>query len=59
MKQFEISKQDTKISSIKCTIRLKPQVYKKLMQISKERGISYNELITKGIKYALDHVQDN
>lgn len=29
------------------------------MQISKERGISYNELITKGIKYALDHVQDN
>ncbi|MDD3229252.1 MAG: hypothetical protein PHE09_08540 [Oscillospiraceae bacterium] len=58
MKPFEISKENEKISSINRTIRLKPEIFEKLMLLSEEHQVSFNKLINQCIEYALDNMTD-
>ena len=57
LSDFRIEKSTNKISSINRTIRLKPEHFDKLMQLSKESGISFNGIVGQCIEYALKNLE--
>lgn len=58
MKPFEIQKEEEKISSINRTIRMKPEVFETLTQLSEESGVSFNKLVNQCIEYALANMKE-
>jgi len=56
MERFEIDKTDGKIQSISRTIRLKTELFDRLMLLSEESGVSFNKIINQCITYALDNM---
>lgn len=58
MKKFEIKTDDVKIQSINRTIRMKPEHYDKINQLSEQTGVSFNKIINQCIEYALENMSD-
>lgn len=58
MKKFKIEKNIAKISSINRTIRLKPENFEKLMDLSEKNNISFNKVINQCIEYALENLEE-
>ncbi len=54
-----VIKNDTeKISSINRTIRIKPDCFEKLMELSEKHGISFNKVVNQCLEYALENLED-
>lgn len=58
MEKFRIDKGDGKISSINRTIRLKPEYFEKIMELSDETGVSFNKIVNQCIEYALNNMDE-
>ena len=58
MKKFKIEKHPPNISSINRTIRLKPENFEKLMQLSEKNDVSFNKVINQCIEYALENLEE-
>lgn len=58
MAKFKIDKDESKIQSINRTIRIKPEHYEKIMELSEKSGISFNKIINQCISYALDNIDE-
>lgn len=58
MKKFKIEKNIVKMSSINRTIRLKPENFEKLMELSEKNEISFNKVINQCIEYALENLEE-
>lgn len=58
MKKFRIEKNVVKISSINRTIRLKPENFEKLMELSEKNNISFNRVINQCVEYALGNLEE-
>ena len=56
MAKFKIDKEKLNAKSINRTIRIKPEVYDQLSEISKNTGVSFNKVINECIEYALSHM---
>ncbi len=56
MAKFKIDKEKLNAKSINRTIRIKPEVYDQLLEISKNTGVSFNKVINECIEYALSHM---
>lgn len=54
MEKFEINTEAEKISSINRTIRLKPEVFDKIMELSEQTGVSFNKIVNQCIDFALN-----
>jgi len=57
--KFIIEKDTEKISSINRTIRIKPETFEKLMELSEKNNISFNKVINQCLEYALNNLDDN
>ena len=53
-----IKSDEEKISSINRTIRIKPEVFDKLMEISEKTGVSFNKVVTQCLDYALENLEE-
>ena len=54
-----VIKNDTeKISSINRTIRIKPDCFERLMELSEKHGISFNKVVNQCLEYALENLED-
>ena len=58
MDEFRISKTPEKITSINRTIRMKPEIFDRLMELSERTGVSFNKLVNQCIEYALSHLNE-
>lgn len=58
MDKLTIKKDDNKISSINRTIRMKPECFEKLMEISDRTGVSFNKVVNQCLEYALSNLSD-
>lgn len=58
MEKFTIKKEEDKISSINRTIRLKPESFDKLTELSEKNGISFNKVVNQCIEYALKNLAE-
>lgn len=58
MEHFEIDKSGDKIQSISRTIRLKAELFDRLMLLSEDSGVSFNKIINQCITYALDNMKN-
>ena len=58
MKKLVIKSNEEKISSINRTIRIKPEVFDKIMEISEKTGVSFNKVITQCLDYALENLEE-
>jgi predicted HicB family RNase H-like nuclease len=58
MGKFVIKTEVEKISSINRTIRIKPEVFDKLMEISEKSGVSFNKLVGQCLEYALSNLEE-
>lgn len=58
MEKLKIKKETQKISSINCTIRIKPECFDKLMELSEKNGISFNKVVNQCLEYALDNLDE-
>ena len=58
MGKLVIKQKEEKISSINRTIRLKPECFDKLMEISEKTGVSFNKVINQCLDYALDNLAE-
>lgn len=56
MAKFKIDKEKLNAKSINRTIRIIPEVYDQLSEISKNTGVSFNKVINECIEYALSHM---
>lgn len=59
MNKFIISKKDEKISSINRTIRIKPEIFERINDLSEATGVSFNKIINQCIEYALKNLDDS
>ena len=59
MEKFKIETNENKISSINRTIRIKPEHYDKIMELSEKTGVSFNKIINQCIEFALNHFEDS
>lgn len=59
MKKFKINKDEVKISSINRTIRIKPESFEKLMDLSEKNNISFNKVINQCIEFALNNLEED
>lgn len=59
MGDFVIRKDEDKIKSINRTVRMKPEHYERLMEISQKTGVSFNKVLVQCLEYALDHFDDD
>lgn len=57
MNLFEIKTEDDKVSSINRTIRIKPDVFDKICELSEKTGVSFNKIINQCIEYALKNMK--
>ncbi len=58
MGKFIIQKDTEKISSINRTIRMKPEHFEKIMEISEKNDISFNKVVNQCIEYALENLEE-
>ena len=56
MENFVIQKEIEKMPSINRTLRIKPEHYDKIQEISDSTGVSFNKVVTQCLEYALKHV---
>jgi len=56
MAKFKIDKDKIKIRTINRTIRIKEDVYNKLMELSEGNDVSFNKVVNECIEYALNHM---
>ncbi len=59
MEKFKINKDEVKISSINRTIRIKPESFEKLMDLSEKNNISFNKVINQCIEFALNNLEED
>ena len=59
MDEFRINKTPEKITSINRTIRMKPELFDRLMELSEKTGVSFNKLANQCISYALEHLKED
>ena len=57
MEKLVIKPNEEKIKSINRTIRIKPEVFDKLMEISENTGVSFNKVIVQCLDYALKNLE--
>lgn len=58
MQKFTVEKDAEKIASINRTIRLKPDHFDKLMELSVKSDVSFNKVVNQCIEYALRNLKD-
>ena len=58
MEKFIIKKDTERISSINRTIRMKPEHFDKIMEISAKNSISFNKVVNQCIEYALKNLEE-
>lgn len=58
MEKFEIDTSDGKIQSISRAIRLKAELFDRLMRLSEDSGVSFNKIINQCISYALYNMKN-
>ena len=58
MEKFRIKTETEKISSINRTIRIKPETYDKLMELSEETQVSCNKIVQQCLDYALSNLDE-
>jgi len=58
MGKFVIKTKEEKISSINRTIRIKPECYDKIMEISEKTGVSFNKIVNQCLDYALENLEE-
>lgn len=58
MGKFIIQRDTEKISSINRTIRMKPEHFEKIMEISEKNDISFNKVVNQCIEYALENLEE-
>ena len=58
MKKLVIKSNEDKISSINRTIRIKPECFDKIMEISEKTGVSFNKVVNQCLEYALENLDD-
>lgn len=58
MDKFVIKQDAEKISSINRTIRLRPECFDKLMELSEKHHISFNRVVNQCIEYALENLSE-
>ena len=58
MGKLIIKTENEKISSINRTIRIKPDCFEKLMELSEKYGISFNKVVNQCLEYALDNLEE-
>ena len=58
MSKLIIKNEIEKISSINRTIRIKPDCFEKLMELSEKHGISFNKVVNQCLEYALDNLEE-
>ena len=58
MAKLVIKQDEEKIASINRTIRIKPEVFDKLMDISEKTGVSFNKVIGQCLDYALENLEE-
>lgn len=56
MAKFKIDKEKIKTVTINRTIRLKESTFNRLMELSKESGVSFNKVVCECIEYSLSHM---
>ena len=56
MTKFRIDKNKIASKTINRTIRIKEEVFEKLMELSKENGVSFNKIVQECIEYSLSHM---
>lgn len=54
-----IKKDTEKISSINRTIRIKPECFEKLTELSEKNGISFNKVVNQCLEFALENLEDD
>ncbi len=59
MEYFEVTKKEKKINSINRTIRMDPEQFDKLMELSEEHGVSFNKVVNQCIEFALSHLKSS
>lgn len=59
MNKFAVSTEDVKIKSINRTIRMKPEHFEKIMELSEKTGVSFNKIVNQCIEYALENMSEN
>ena len=58
MGKLVINKETERISSINRTIRIKPEVFDKLMELSEKNEISFNKVVNQCLEYALENLEE-
>ena len=58
MGKLVIKTGEEKISSINRTIRIKPDVFDKLMEVSEKTGVSFNKVVNQCLDYALENLDE-
>ena len=58
MGKLIIKKETERISSINRTIRIKPEVFDKLMELSEKNEISFNKVVNQCLEYALENLKE-
>ncbi len=58
MEKFVINKESEKIASINRTIRIKPEHFDKLMELSEKHKLSFNKIVNQCIEYALKNLDE-
>ena len=58
MGKFVIKEDKEKVSSINRTIRMKPDSYEKIMELSEKHNISFNKVLNQCVEFALNNLED-
>jgi len=58
MSKFVIKPDSDKISSINRTIRMKPEIFDKITELSEKNKISFNKLVNQCLEYALENLEE-
>jgi len=58
MEKFVIKTDDEKMSSINRTIRIKPETFEKITELSKEMDVSFNKIANQCLEYALRNLDE-
>ena len=58
MDYFCINQKNERISSINRTIRMKPELFERITELSERTGVSFNKIVNQCIAYALEHYQE-
>lgn len=57
MEAFKVQKEENKMSSINRTIRLKPDIYARVEELTEQTGVSFNKIINQCVEYALHNMK--